>query len=612
MTDKHTNIDQARLDQSALSAFQDSKFKLTLIGGAVTMGILAMSGFSGAFDGFMMRHAWPENLSGLRVGMIMVSGLVGFFLGWFMTPQAGPTRAVAVGVIAGTLGYFTIFDHSILGWGAASIFAWLAFFGGLGYWARQFIERLAETPTTLGSALWATLSYLMGEKIVGDVGLNLGFFDEDGVRAPLHYNGDRHILTMAPTRARKGTAAIIPNLLTYEGSVIAVDPKGENAMITAKHRKELMGQTVHVVDPWNITGLEASCFNPMDWLVKGDVDIGENGLLLADAIIVAMGENEQFWTEEAKALLLGVILLVALDDKYEGRRNLGTVRDLLCCDGEELQELFKRMLDCPHPIVRSTGARCIQKEEKLLSNVLASVQAQTNFLDSQRIRTSMTHSDFGFEDLKSKPTSIYLVLPSDRLNAYGRFLRLLIQQAITINARNIEIQPEKPILFILDEMAALGKLTMVETAFGLMAGYGMQMWGICQDASQLKRIYGDGWETFISNAGVLQYFGSRDKMTADYFSSLCGVTTVWNFSTAFARAVGVSRGKDTSHSTTTTTTDTATGTQRQLAYADELMRMPKDKQLLLIDNLNPIIGTKQPWFENPDLKDLGVNLHDQS
>src|SRR5690606_27936265 len=140
--------------------------------------------------------------------------------------------------------------------------------------------------------------------------------------------------------------------------------------------------------------------------------------------------------------------------------------------------------------------------------------------------------------LKSKPMTVYLVLPSDRLNAFGRWLRLLIQQAITVNARNIEAQPEHPVLFVLDELPALGRLSMIEQAFGLMAGYGIQLWGVVQDLSQLKRIYGDGWETFISNAGLVQYFGSRDRMTADYFSALCGQTTVWNVSSAISRAVG--------------------------------------------------------------------------
>src|SRR5690606_36740723 len=118
-----------------------------------------------------------------------------------------------------------------------------------------------------------------------------------------------------------------------------------------------------------------------------------------------------------------------------------------------------------------------------------------------------------FTDLKAEKMSVYLVLPSDRLNSHGPWLRLLLQHALAMNARNIEQMPEKSTLFILDEMPALGKLSMVEQAFGLMAGYGMQLHGVVQDASQLKRIYGDGWETFVSNAGVVQYFGSRDRMT---------------------------------------------------------------------------------------------------
>jgi type IV secretion system protein VirD4 len=390
--------------------------------------------------------------------------------------------------------------------------------------------------------------------------------------------------------------------------VIVIDPKGENAMITAKQRQS-EGQEVHIVDPWGITGLDVSRFNPLDWLVKGDVDISENAMLLADATIVSMGENEQFWTEEAKALLLGVILFVATDESEDGQRHLGRVRDLLLLDGDDLMKLFKRMLKSPHHTVRATGARCLQKEEKLLSNVLASVQAQTHFLDSPRLRENLMASDFNFMDVKSKPMSIYLVLPADRLNAYGRWLRLLIQQGLTVMARDIENKPEKSVLFILDEMPALGKLTMIEQAFGLMAGFGLQLHAICQDASQLKRIYGDGWETFISNAGVIQYFGSRDNFTADYFSKLCGKTTVWSFSTAVARAFGITRSKDTSQSETNTTTDTATGTQRQLAYADELMRMSKDQQLLFIENLNPIMARKVPWFENEELKQLGVNLY---
>lgn len=276
----------------------------------------------------------------------------------------------------------------------------------------------------------------------------------------------------------------------------------------------------------------------------------------------------------------------------------------------ELDQLFERMTCSLHPIVRSTGERSLQKEEKMRSSVLSTAQSHTHFLDSDRMNANMKLSNFKFEDLKTKKMTIYLVLPADRLNTFGRWLRLLVQQAITINARNIETKPEKSILFLLDEFASLGRLTMVEQAFGLMAGYGMQIWAIVQDLNQLERIYGKGWQSFISNAGMINYFGSSDRMTSEYFSAMCGETTVWNFSSAVSTAFGTTSGTNYSSSKTTTNSDTRAASQRKLIYPDELMRMKEGKQLVFIENMHPLIAIKTKWFENTKLKDLGLNLQD--
>ena len=554
----------------------------------------------------------------IQMLMIGMSGGAGFFLGWFASPQARPFRIAMMVIIAGCLLLLGIGDYGPTGMGITSLFALAAFVAGLLYWAGSAVRAFAKPPTTFGSAEWATLPYLQEQKIIGEDGIRLGVFPDgradggaDGDHHRLHYDGDRHLLTIAPTRSGKGTTAIIPNLLTYAGSALVIDPKGENAMITADQRKA-MSQEIMIVDPWSITGSDNPArFNPLDWLEAGDVDITENAMLLADALVVPDGSGDSFWMEEAKALLQGIILYIATDEREAGHRHLGRVRDLLLLDGEDMKLLFERMLESHHHIVISTGARCLQKEEKLLANVVASAQAQTHFLDSARIRDSLASSDFKFEDLKRQAMTIYLVLPSDRLNAFSRWLRLLIQQAITVNARDIATKPDKPVLFLLDEMPSLGRLTMIEQAYGLMAGFGIQLWGIVQDVSQLKGIYGDGWETFIGNSGMIQYFGSRDRMTADYFSALCGVTTVWNFSTAVARAFGSSSGQGgISSNSSTTNTETTSASQRQLAYADELMRMHETKELILIENLNPIIGTKIRWFEDQNLKTLGRNLHE--
>ncbi len=565
-----------------------------------------------------------------RFSQHFISVVLGLALGALSSHKLRKTRWwVLISLIIISTVYFIITSALI-----SNIFLF-----GFCFWVGFRLLREEYTPTkkgkenvdTLGSAKWADLSHLVSNDLVGEEGFFLGSYMKGDILYPLQYKGDRHLLTVAPTRSGKGVSAIVPNLLMYEGSCIIIDPKGENAKITAPRRGEGdkeksipgMGQAVRIVDPWGITGLPVSKFNPLDWLNPGDEDISENAMILADSIVTPnAGYRDQFWDEEAKALLMGLLLYVALDEREQGSRTLGRVRDIISLGQTEFINIMVQMQENENPIVSSTAERTISKEEKLRSNVLASLQAHTHFLDSPRIRASLAASDFRFEDLKTSKMTVYLVLPADRLETFGRWLRLLIQQAITVNARNIEAKPEKPILFLLDEMAALGRLAMVEQAFGLMAGFGMQLWGIAQDLSQLENIYSKGWETFIGNSGVLQYFGSRDQKTAEYFSKLCGVTTIkkWSFTESVSRAFrntwaathGPGGGASTragGHQVSYSDSTTEDVVQRNLVYPDELMVLKDGKQLLFVENNNPILSRRVVWHQDEKLKKLAINLH---
>ena len=548
----------------------------------------------------------------IRLLIMAVPICAGGALGWLLSPKGRfirPIMLLAGFAIAVLIGLF--FADPI---GAIMVISigTIGFFLSLGWTWHTQKSGGSTKPTTFGSSRWANQSDLTEHKLNGNTGIRLGKFFAEGRGSDISYKGDRHLLTVAPTRSGKGTTQIIPNLLTYEGSMLIIDPKGENALISAK-RRQAMGQDVHIVDPWGIADVEdvrSSQFNPLDWLDLRDIDITENAMLLADALVVEGNHDKSFFIEEAKALLQGLIMYVATADEEDGQRSLKRVRQLLVSSSGDQTKLFKAMANSGHHIIASTGHRCLQKDPELLSNVLAATQAQTHFLDSARIQENTSRSDFKFEDMKSKPMTIYLVLPSDRLNAFGRWMRLLIQQAITVNARNIEEKPKKPILFILDEFAAVGRLSMIEQAYGLMAGFGMQLWAIVQDFNQLERIYDKGWQSFVANAGMINYFGSTDKMTAEYFSSLCGETTVWNFSTSLASAFGGSQGQGgPSSNTSETSTDTRAAGQRKLAYPDELMRMHDQKQLVFIENMHPMLAVKERWFDNAELKPLGVDLY---
>lgn len=573
-----------------------------------------------------------------RLEIILALALLGFAIGVLVSPAARPYVLRALKVLwwafAALVILLAIFGppafNEVFTWGLGIVGGLYAFVVASNFGAQPAPPK--PRPISLGSAKWADYRHLLANGIIGSSGFWLGTFRGH----PLHYRGARHLLTVAPTRSGKGVSAIIPNLLTYTGSTLVVDPKGENALITAYRRgpgslPHAIGgleQKLILVDPWDIAatrlGFGASRFNPLDWIKANDPDATENAFLLADAIVpVAESEGEaRFWDEEARSLLVGFILYVALAPEEAERRHLGRVRDILVLDDDTLKDTLTRMFEHKHPVVSSTAARTAAKDPKLRSSVFASAQSHTHFLDSPRIRESLCQSDFAFEDLKTTPLSIYLILPADRLKTYDRWLRLLIQQAITVNARNISVQPSKPILFLLDEMSTLGRLPSVEQAFSLMAGFGMQLWGIVQDLSQLARIYGEtGWQTFISNSGVIQYFGSRDKMTAEYFSSLCGVTTVEVESTSrgISRMFGSHRstsssmhggGSNSGSSDTTTQTETVgiNQMQRQLAYPDELMVLKGENEIVFVENLDPISAEKIPWYKHEVLRPLGVDL----
>jgi type IV secretion system protein VirD4 len=129
---------------------------------------------------------------------------------------------------------------------------------------------------------------------------------------------DRHICTFAGSRAGKGRSAIVPNMLHYPGSVLATDPKGELATMTARRRAAL-GQAVHVLDPFGVAERAAvpfrAGFNPIE-AMRPDFLV-EDGALIADALVVVAGKDPH-WDESASAFIRGVILHLKTVKDYEG------------------------------------------------------------------------------------------------------------------------------------------------------------------------------------------------------------------------------------------------------------------------------------------------------
>ncbi|MDP3491557.1 MAG: type IV secretory system conjugative DNA transfer family protein [Hyphomonadaceae bacterium] len=477
----------------------------------------------------------------------------------------------------------------LLGAGSAgALIAWLK--------RRAAGAGLEDSGDVHGSARWASEREVWAS-LGGAGGLIVGRENRrDGQL--LRYEGEQHLITIAPTRSGKGVGAIIPNLLTANRSVLCIDPKGENARITVRAR--LGFGPVEVLDPFGVSGVPSAAFNPLDGLDPDGLDLAEDAALLADALVYdPPGQTgEAHWNEEAKALIAGLILHVVCSE-HPGARNLVTVRDMLTSAPETFDKMLAVMQKSKRAggLVARAANRHLSKSGREAAGVLSSAQRHTHFLDSQRMAAVLEHSDFRFEDLKAGVCTVFLVLPPERLSTHARWLRLLVAQAIGALAKSTD-RPERPVLLLLDEFAALGRLEPLEQAFGLMAGYGLQLWPVLQDLHQLRSVYGDRAGTFLSNAGLIQIFNVGDVETASWVSRSMGSGTV-SYRTA-SSGESQSPGPMMVSQTTTSTSTTDHLVKRELLTPDEVMRLDSNLEILLQQGQAPVAALKVRYYVDPE------------
>ena len=171
-------------------------------------------------------------------------------------------------------------------------------------------------------------------------------------------------------------------------------------------------------------------------------------------------------------------------------------------------------------------------------------------------------------------------------------------QAMTALARRPS-KPPSPVLFLLDEFAALGRLEPVERALGLMAGYELQLWAILQDMHQLKATYRERAGTFLSNAGVIQIFNVADVETASWVSRSIGSTTLSTVYTSTSTTANPGQWRTSQGVSTSTQLS-----KRELLTPDEVMHFDAALAILLRPGGAPAAVRKVRYFEDAEFRGL--------
>lgn len=384
---------------------------------------------------------------------------------------------------------------------------------------------------------------------------------------------DRHMITIAGSRAGKGRAAILPNILRYRGSVIAIDPKAELARLSSITRSSGLHQHTVIVDPFGISGDDVkhlrAGFNPMSILHVDSPTLVVDCGLIADALIIPSG-GDSHWDDASRSFTEGLLLHCVAWPDYEGRRNLVAVRELmtkgaavrhgediitgmrglrlemeacaafLYAESEsEIDEAERFRKEELASLIEGAAADFFDKPDNERGSVLSTARRHLKFLDYPQLRQSLApdeqEKEFQLTQLKTEPQgmTVYLCLPAGRMGTCARWFRLFINLALEAMER-VQSPPATgcPVLFVLDEFATLGHMRQIEDAAGQIAGFGVKLWPILQDLGQLKALYKDRWETFMGNAGILQFFGNNDLTTLEWVSKRLGTTTIEQLSSS--------------------------------------------------------------------------------
>jgi type IV secretion system protein VirD4 len=188
-------------------------------------------------------------------------------------------------------------------------------------------------------------------------------------------------------------------------------------------------------------------------------------------------------------------------------------------------------------ILAGIGRRFLSTPHTERGSIFSTAAVQTDFLDSLPVRAISRRSNFSLADLRGdRPTTIFICVPEGRANQF-RWTRLLVQLACTtLEQMGPYPRDRTPILFMAEEFAGLQHMAIMERAAAYFPGFGVKLWAILQDLTQLQRHYPSGWQTFLGNAGILQGFANGDAAMLDYVARrLDKLIAPFELRTAFSR-----------------------------------------------------------------------------
>ena len=453
--------------------------------------------------------------------------------------------------------------------------------------------REAKNAETYGSARWARPDEVKAAGLLDPDGVVLGRFD----RAYLRHDGPEHVLCFAPTRSGKGVGLVVPTLLTWPGSAIVHDIKGENWQLTAGFRAR--HGRVLLFDP---TNPDSSAYNPLLEVRRGEWEV-RDVQNIADILVDPEGslERRNHWEKTSHALLVGAILHVLY---AEPDKTLAGVASFLSDPRRTIEATLDAMMKTahlgeagPHPVIASAARELLNKSDNERSGVLSTAMSFLGLYRDPVVAEVTRRCDWRIADLVAgeMPTTLYLVVPPSDINRTKPLVRLILNQVGRRLTEDLQTKAGRHrLLLMLDEFPALGRLDFFESALAFMAGYGLKSFLIAQSLNQIEKAYGPN-NSILDNCHVRVSFATNDERTAKRVSDALGTATEMK---AMKNYAGHRLSPWLGHLMVS-----RSETARQLLTPGEIMQLPPSDEIVMVAGTPPIRAKKARYFEDVRFKE---------
>lgn len=412
----------------------------------------------------------------------------------------------------------------------------------------------------------------------------------------LTFGGQQFVALAAPTRSGKGVGVVIPNLLSYNDSIVVLDIKQENFDLTAGYRAK-HGQAVFLFNPF-AEDMRTHRYNPLGYISDNPHFRVSDILAIGYAFWPGTGKDP-FWEDQARNLFVGLCLYLC--ETSEIPRTIGELYRQATGKGQPVKDYLQGLIDSRSKADRALSSECVDAfnrfcstSDNTLAGILATFNGPLGNWVNPIVDAATSGNDFDLRDVRKKRMTIYIGITPDHLAEAAVLINVLFSQLVNLNTK--ELPKNNPALkyqclLLMDEFTAIGKVTIIAKAVSYMAGYNLRLLPIIQSVSQLASVYGpEDARTFLTNHALQILYAPREQKDANEYSEMLGTFTMKNKSNS--RSFGKSTGRSESTS----------DNRRALLLPQEFKELGQDKEVIMLENTKPILCSKIRYYEDPVFK----------